>query len=399
MEKKIKTSVKSLDYYGRGIADLPKKTFVRNSLPGEDIELVITKEHKSFDEGITTKLLKKSPKRVPSLCPYFPKCGGCDLRHLLYPDTIDYKINNIKSILKDYINDDTLINIYKSKNYGRNKITLKVSNKKIGFYEKSSHNLIEINACLNVKDSINKVLPYLKSLNIIDGEVLIRSNYVNKLLIAIKTNNKVDITPLKSLTNVEGIILNDKTIYKNDYFNDKVDDYIFKVSYKSFFQVNSYINGKIFNILKSELDTEKNVLDLCSGVGTLSILASTFSKKVYAIEINKSNYLDSLENKRMNKVENVDFLLGDAFTLLNDIDDKIDTIIIDPPRSGISKKGLQSILDYNCEKVIYISCNPITLRRDLAHLTKRYKLDKLFILDMFMYTYHAETVVVLERRK
>lgn len=101
----------------------------------------------------------------------------------------------------------------------------------------------------------------------------------------------------------------------------------------------------------------------------------------------------------MNKVENVDFLLGDAFSLLNDIDDKIDTIIIDPPRSGISKKGLQSILDYNCEKVIYISCNPITLRRDLAHLTKRYKLDKLFILDMFMYTYHAETVVVLERRK
>ena len=393
----MKVKIDKLDYFGRGIANTPKKVFVRDAHIGETLDIKITKMHKTYDEGIIKSILE-SKKRIESQCPYYPACGGCDLRSYEYNDTINYKLNNVKEILKDYINSDTLINIYKSKSFMRNKVVFKVKNSKIGFYEKKTHDLIEIKLCFNIKPSINKIIPYLNSLNIINGEILVRTNYTDELLVSIKTKDKVDTTVLESFPNIKGIILNDKTIYKDNYFYDKIDSYIFKVSYNSFFQVNSYINGKIFNLLKMELGKDKNVLDLCSGVGTLSTLASSFSKKVYGIEINKNSYQDSLENIKLNGIKNCNFINGDAFKLMNDINDKIDTIIIDPPRSGISKKGINSILNYNFNKLIYISCNPITLKRDLSYLKEKYKLNKLYILDMFPYTYHVESFCVLDRK-
>ena len=173
---------------------------------------------------------------------------------------------------------------------------------------------------------------------------------------------------------------------------------LFKETYNSFFQVNRYINIELFRLLKDNIEENSTVLDLCCGVGTLSIVASQKAKKVYGIEIVENAIKDALINTRMNKKENVEFMLGDAFTSINKINDIIDTIIIDPPRSGLTKKAIDNIKEKEIEKIVYISCDPITLARDINNLKELYNLEKIYLLDMFSYTYHVECVCVMTRR-
>lgn len=393
----MKTTITSMDFFGRGIASLDKKTFVRDALPGEDVQIKITKTHKNYDEAEVVELYKINPKRVKSRCPYYPKCGGCTLRNLSYDDSLEYKLENIKQILKDYIDEKTKINLISNKEKLRNKVTFKVVNSRLGFYEVKSNNLIEIDKCLNVKECINMIIPDLKTLNIINGEIMVRANYNNSLLISINSRETIYIKSLLENKNIAGIIYNDKVLYGKDYFYEQINEYKFKVSYKSFFQVSNYINSQIFNILSKEVEANSNVLDLCCGVGSLSI-ASNKARCVLGIEINTSSISDANYNARLNNIKNVKFVKGDAFAKLKNLNNKYDTLIVDPPRSGIKKKAVNDILNANFKKIIYISCNPITLKRDLNMLCSMYRIKKIYVLDMFSFTYHAEILCTLERR-
>ena len=400
MEKLL---IEKLDNLGRGISYYNNKIiFIPNTLPKEEVLVNITKENKKYYEGEVIEFLSTSPLRIESKCPYYNKCGGCNLLHTPYENTIKYKQEKLSSILSKYANIDykpEIITSNNTLNY-RNKITLKVKNNKYGYYQDNTHKLIEIDNCLLAEPSINKFIKDLKYLNITNGELVIRSNYNNELLISITT--KEEITPnieyLKKKHKIVGIVLNNKTIYGESSFIEIINHLIFNISYDSFFQINRDICSKLFKLVDNNISENEIVLDLYCGVGTLGINIANKSKRLYGIEIVKNAVLNAITNSKINKRNNISYMLGDVSKCLPKIKDKIDTIILDPPRAGLDPKTKETIIKFLPNKIIYISCDPITLSRDLKELKEHYLIKEIKGLDMFPYTYHIESFVILERR-
>ena len=399
----MEVTIEKLDNQGRGIAYVNDKiTFVEKALPEEIVDIKITKESKKYQEAIVLKYLKKSNNRVEPICPYFKECGGCNLLNLSYEDTLKYKKEKLESILSKYANLNTNIEIIPSDkqiNY-RNKITLKVMNKKIGYYEASSHKLVEIDNCFLAEKAIQDIIPDLKYLNIKNGEIILRSNYNNELLIIINTKEKCNpnIIPLKKKHKIAGIILNNKVLNGEDKFIDIINHKLFNVSYDSFFQVNRNICSKLFSLIEENTKDSKVLLDLYCGVGTLGIASNNSVEKAYGIEIIKNAILNAITNSKINKKNNIYYMLGDVSNCLPKIKDEIDTIIVDPPRAGLDTITKDTIINFKPNKIIYVSCDPMTLSRDLKELTKYYNLTSIKGLDMFPYTHHCESITVLERR-
>lgn len=394
--------IEKLDYNLRGVTHIDGKViFVDNALPGEEVKLNIIKDEKNYSIAEVTEYINKSPKRIKSKCPYFDKCGGCTIRNLSYNDGLNYKKENVIEIIKRNAGLDINPKLIKNdqKDLYRNKVEIKCVNGKYGFYERNSHNLIEIDRCLNAEEPINKMIMHLEDLNLENGKITIKCNNNEEILLNVETDDicKINIDHLRERVKLVGIVYNGNIIYGNDYFMENIDNKLYKESYNSFFQVNRYINNKLFSILKETVDEGSIVMDLCCGVGTLGLSIADKCKKVYGIEIVENAIKDAKFNAKINNINNVEFLLGDAFSLMETIKD-IDTIIIDPPRNGISKKGIKNILKKEVDKIIYISCNPITLARDLNILKEKYDIKKSYILDMFSYTHHIESLVVLERK-
>lgn len=396
-------TIEKLDNQGRGICYLNNKiTFVENALPTEIVKINITKESKKFNEAKVTEYIKKSLSRVESPCPYSNICGGCELLNLSYEDTCKYKKEKLEGILSKYANIKTNIEIIKSKNSlnYRNKITLKVEKGKYGYYESKSHRLIEIKECLLTEPAISNFIKDIKKLNIKNGEVTIRSNYNSELLIWIKAKDKVnpDIPYLKSKHKIAGIILNDQTIDGDSSFIEIINHQLFTVSYDSFFQVNRDICSKLFNLVNKYIEEDETILDLYCGVGTLGINATKKAKKAFGIEIVKNAVLNAITNSKINKRDNIYYMLGDVSVCLPKIKDKIDTIIVDPPRAGLDKVTKQTIIEFSPNKIIYVSCDPMTLARDLKELSSYYNIIEIKGLDMFPHTQHCESITILERR-
>ena len=394
-------NIERLDDFGQGIGYIDGKiVFIKNTLPHETVDCKITKENKKYLEAECISVKNKSDKRINPKCKYYDKCGGCNLQILKYEDTVLYKKNKIKNIfIKNKINIDDIEFIENKNNYNyRNKIELKISDGKIGFYESKSHNLVEIDECIITKSCINAVIKDLKKCNLNNAFVTIRANYNNEILLIIDSKDKFEYNNILKNNKIVGIILNNKLIYGENYFVEVIKDLYFKVSYDAFFQVNEYICSKLFEIIDENIDDNSTVLDLYCGVGTLSIVASQKSNKVYGIEIVENAILDAIKNAKLNKKDNLYFMCGDASLLISKIKDNIDTLIVDPPRSGLSKKVIDTILDNKFKKIIYVSCDPQTLIRDLKLLNNDYKIKKVKVLDMFSYTYHCETICVLEKK-
>lgn len=390
--------IERMDHLGNGIGYINNKIiFVKGALIGETVDVDITKEKRSFYEGKLRSIIVKSSKRIEPFCPYFGLCGGCNLQHLNYLDTLDYKKNRVLNILNRFDLPNPVIISNENNLYYRNKIELKIVNKKIGFYEKNTNKLIEINECKITKKSINKVISLIKSFNLNYANIIIRSNYNDEVLIIINSKENISINEDLSKYKILGIILNDKTIYGENHFMEKIDNLFFDVSYDAFFQVNNFINNKLFEIIKENVRGE-NILDLYSGVGTLSIMASQNASIVYAIEVNENAVKNALLNAKINKIKNINFILGKVEDKINLINDKIDTVIVDPPRSGLDKKTIDYLKKINASKIIYISCDTQSLANNLNDLINDYTVEKLYLLDMFSYTYHVECVSVLHRK-
>lgn len=390
-----------MDDFGRGIGTIDGKiVFVRDALEGEIILCQIEKETKKYFIGKNKKILISSSKRKEPLCPFYEKCGGCQLQHMSYEETKKYKIEKIKTSLeKNHILFKTL-DFVENKNdfYYRNKIELKLENGHLGFYQDKSHHLIEIDNCVITKKSINSIFYTLKQSGLKNAKITVRSNYNDELLLAIDTQDAFDLEKLKEGNKIAGIVVNKKRVYNDSFFIEQIQDLYFKVSYDSFFQVNPYICQKLFALISKYIEKDMVVADLYCGVGTLSIVASKKAKKVYGIEIVEDAVLDAIKNAKINKRENIYFQLGRVDKLFPQIKDKIDLIIVDPPRAGLDKTTIQTILKYKPARIIYVSCNPSTLIRDLKELTKEYAINDIYLLDMFSYTYHAECVCVMSRR-
>ena len=395
-------NIERLDDLGRGIGYLDGKiTFIPWTIPGDVVEVIVTENHKKYNVAKVKQFIKYSEKRIQPPCPYFTKCGGCTLQNLAYNDTLEYKVKEIKNIFKKNKIDINLEIIANSNPYNyRNKISLKVINGKIGFFENSTHQLVEIDGCIISSQALNKCIPLIEKMNIINGSITIRCNQNEEILIIIESqdNLKIDIDSLKKEIKLVGIIINDKTFYGENYLFERINNVLFKISYDSFFQVNSSVASKLFQIVKDNISLNDKVLDLYCGVGTLSLMAAANAKSVVGIEIVPNAILNAIFNASINSVDNTCFVLNDVSEAVSKISLDFNKVIVDPPRRGLTKEAIEVLLKIRPEKIIYVSCNPQTLVRDYKLLNDIYEIEKSYILDMFSYTYHVETVLILKKR-
>ena len=395
-------NIERLDDLGRGIGYLDGKiTFIPWTIPGDVVEVIVTENHKKYNVAKVKQFIKYSEKRIQPPCPYFTKCGGCTLQNLAYNDTLEYKVKKIKNIFKKNKIDINLEIIANSNPYNyRNKISLKVIHGKIGFFENSTHQLVEIDGCIISNQALNKCIPLIEKMNIINGSITIRCNQNEEILIIIESqdNLKIDIDSLKKEIKLVGIIINDKTFYGENYLFERINNVLFKISYDSFFQVNPSVASKLFQIVKDNISLNDKVLDLYCGVGTLSLMAAANAKSVVGIEIVPNAILNAIFNASINSVDNTCFVLNDVSEAVSKISLDFDKVIVDPPRRGLTKEAIEVLLKIRPEKIIYVSCDPQTLVRDYKLLSDIYEIEKSYILDMFSYTYHVETVLILKKR-
>lgn len=389
--------IEKISYDGKGIGYIDGKVaFVSNALPNEIVNAKIIKENKNYYECESLEIIEKSEKRVKPACPYFSECGGCSYMHVTHEDEVEYKVNALKEILKrNAVIDANVSTIISNNELGyRNKLSLKVENYEFGFYKEESHEFIKIDECLLASLAIRNIFKLKEYLKFKEGNILIRSNFNDEIIIKINSESSVElnIEKLKEHIKLVGIIINDKIIYGEDFFIEQVHNYFYKVNINSFFQINLNILDKVINLLREK--EYNTVADLYCGVGTLGIPLK--KQKLYGIEIVKEAVIDAIYNAKINKQDNK-YLLGSA-EAINKINAKIDTIIIDPPRAGINKKTLDFLINYQSDNLIYMSCNPMTLAKNLKSLSTVYNIEEVFYLDMFPRTKHIECVSVLSRK-
>ena len=391
-----------LDDLGRGICYVDGKiTFVPKTVVGDIVNIKIIKEKSKYNEGNLIEIVKPSPKRLEALCPYFNVCGGCDLQNISYEDSILYKKDKVINLFKrnGLVINPEIIKSTNPYNY-RNKITLKVREGNIGFYESKSHKIVEIKECIIARKCINDVIPFIHSWNLKNGEVTIRCNQNNEILIVVDTKDSIDIdvNDIKGKVKLCGIVINNNIYYGDNFLFEIINGIVFKISYNSFFQVNPEVASKLFQIVVENIDSDDTVLDLYSGVGTISLQASKKAKSVVGVEIIANAVLNSVYNANINKITNAKFLLNDATLAIKNLNGEYNTIVVDPPRAGLTKEVVEAILTYEPKRLIYVSCDMHTLVRDILLLSDKYNIKKSYVVDMFSNTYHVENICILERK-
>jgi len=419
--------IEKVVFGGYGIGYQNENTyFVSGALPGEDVEVEIIHRRKGIFIGKIKDIKKKSPARMEPICKVENLCGGCIWSGVKYSFQVEIK----KAILKDIFKKSILVTPSIPQNNYRNKIILPVSpNGEIGIYQSRSHNVVPIDECL-LHPKIFKVIleilenyikksqirPYNEHLNTGNlKHVGIRvSNKSEILIILVTKTRKIPFskvllkTAKKNLPKLKGIVQNinskstnkifgddQKIIYGQDYLIENIGDKKYKCSYQSFFQINHFQIKPLYDYIKSISPENAIVIDAYSGVGSIGIYLSKKVQKVYCIEENPSAVKNAKYNRKINMTENIEIIAGKVEKYLKQIKDS-NLLILDPPRSGLSKDMTKSIVAAKIKKIIYVSCNPTTQKRDIDILkTRGYFVKSLMGFDMFPHTSHIECVAEL----
>lgn len=432
-------------YNGEGIAKIDGFTvFVPNAIKGEVVKILIVKVLSSHAFGKILEIEKKSKFRQEIDCATYKRCGGCDLRHIKYEQTLKMKQNAVQALvnknLKNKIEVKETLGMENPFFY-RNKAQYPVGVNKdrkpiIGVFANRTHEVIPIKNCLiqNPKsEAIAKfILEFIKEKNIsiynektgrgffrhIVIKVGIKTNeimcifvingkkfpYEDELVEKLKQNYPEIKTIVKNINMKNtNVILGQENInlYGNGYIEDVLGEYKFKISPLSFYQVNPKQAEKLYNlgIEMAKVSKEDTVFDLYCGIGTISLFIAKYAKKVYGVEIVEQAIKDAKQNAKINNIENVQFIAGDTKIVLEDLIYKkgiiADIVIFDPPRKGLDNNSINNILKIKPKKIVYISCNPATLIRDLALFEKLYEVKTIIPVDMFPFTKHVECCSVL----
>lgn len=395
-------NIEKLDYEGRGIAHINGKViFIPKVLPEEVVEIKIVLEKKKYAMGKVLRILKKSPKRIGSFCPCSKQCGGCTFDITTYQDSLEFKKEIAKDILRQNkieVGDFSILCSRGVLEY-RNKITLHVKDSQIGYYVEESHEFVPIKTCYLGSNFIQNIIKDFDLFSFSSGEFTIRSNSKGEVLLHIKTKEKVKIKESLVLTHqIKGILINGKCVYGTSFLEETRDKYHYKIHANAFFQVNPYISEKIVEDILPFIKPYDTVYDLYCGVGFFSIRISDFVKKVIGIELNLNAIINAKENAFLNHKENISFHVGKVEDILKKMKDTIECVLVDPPRSGLNKSIIDLFLKESPQRIIYISCNIKTLVRDLNDLLQSYKITFFRLYDMFSYTKHFECVCVLNKR-
>ena len=436
-------------YEGEGIAKIDDFTiFVQGAIQGEKVKIVIVKVLKSYAYGKIIEFINKSKYRQEPDCNTYKRCGGCNLRHIKYEETLNLKQNIVQNLVnKALINKITVEPTVGMKNpyHYRNKAQYPVGidkegNPIIGVFANRTHDVIPMQNCLiqdTESENIAKfILEFIKQNDIsvynentkkgLFRHIVIKKGLKTEQLMCILVINGRNIPYEKELIaklnnkfpNIKSIIKNinikntnvilgteNINIYGNEYIEDIMGEYVFRISPLSFYQVNPVQAENLYNLAVDMAEISKNdvVFDLYCGIGTISIFVAKYAKKVYGVEIVKEAVDMAIENAKRNHVENIEFLDGDAEyvvdKLINDDGITADVVIFDPPRKGLDNKTIDNILKILPKKVVYISCNPATLVRDLTKFENYYDVLKIQPVDMFPFTSHVECIAVLQLKQ
>lgn len=429
-------------FEGEGIAKIDNFTiFIPNAIKGEKIKIVVLKVNKNYAYAKILEILKPADSRVLDTdCSTFWKCGGCSLRHIKYKNTLKMKQDIVKNCLSKAINEEISVNEtigMENPIYYRNKLQYPLGkdengNIVMGVYANRTHRIIQTSNC-NIQDKksqdiANDVFNFIKNNNIEPYNEKTQTGVIRHIIIKIgkRTNQVMLIMVVNDKFKLEKEFVqyitkkhNIKTILKNinkentnvilgkenivlfgdGYIQDILGEYKFNISPLAFYQVNPVQTVELYNtaIQLANLKGEEVVYDLYCGIGTISIFLSRYVKKVYGIEIIKEAVLAAKENARINNINNVEFFSGDVENVLPNIlsKEKADVVFVDPPRKGLDANTIENLIKISPEKIVYISCNPATLARDLKMLSDKYKINVVQPLDMFPYTSHVECCSVL----
>lgn len=392
------TKIEKLDNFGRGISYINDKIcFIENALPNEEVEIEITKEKKKFIEANAINILESSKDRIKPQCPYSNECGGCNLNHLSYEKENEFKYNKIKDLIKRFINEEIeLKNIVYDKEYEyRNKLVLHGNNNILGQYKKLSNEIVNIDKCLLVNDRINEIIKLLKNIPVEEATIK-TSNDLSNILLNVKGNIK-NIDELKNKVDV--LIVNNKLLSTNKSIISNIGNKKYYLSNDSFFQTNRFLTESLYNEVLNIVKTINpcQVLDLYCGTGTIGIYISNYCSEIVGVDYNKSNIEDANKNKKLNNCNNISFICNKVENIIDNYKD-IDLIVVDPPRSGLDDYTRDILKKMMSKTIIYVSCDPVTLMRDLKDLKDIYNIKYIKPFNMFPRTYHCESITVLERR-
>lgn len=394
----MEVKITRLNHNGEGIGTINNKIiFVPKTIPGDIVDVQITKEHKNYIEALPKSYKEKSPSRTTIPCPYYQQCGGCQLMGLTYQDQLAYKQNKVIDILKKYANITITPSITGTEEYYyRNKITLQVQNGKLGLYTSNTNEIVPISKCLLIDFKLNKLIEIINNnLNLENITKIILRASSNELMAIFEGKINKSILQKTIAPHVTSLYLNEEHIHGNTTITAELEKYKFLVSPKSFFQVNYNQTVNLYNKVKEYLSINNhNILDLYCGTGTIGIYVSKNCHKVTGIELNPSSIKDAIKNATLNHISNINFIEGSVGQVL-EAKNTYDAIIVDPPRNGLDKKTKVTLLKLKSKKLIYISCDPITLARDLKELKEIYDIKDLALFDMFPNTYHIESIAFL----
>ena len=441
--------IEKVEFPNKGIVSVDgeeKSVIVKDGIPGQKIRFVVNKMRKGKAEGRLLEVLEKSPlvERAP-VCSIFPACGGCMYRAMPYEKQREMKEQQVKENLDGAIKGDYLFEGVKEspKEFAyRNKMEFSFGDEfkdgplSLGLHKKgSTYDVLTAVDCKLVHEDMTKILScvleyfrargasYYKKMQHVGylrHLLLRRGDATGEILVNLVTTTQEEwdlkplVTELLSLHlegKIVGIlhILNDslsdvvqsdetRVLYGQNFFYEKLLGLEFKVTPFSFFQPNSKAAEVLYRTVRDYIGNieDMTLYDLFSGTGTIGQILAPVAKEVIGVEIVEEAVAAANENARHNGLTNCKFLAGDVFQVLDEIEEKPDVIVLDPPRDGILPKALPKILDYGVDKIVYISCKVTSLARDLEMMQARgYRVEKVVAVDQFVHTVHVETVALL----
>ena len=433
--KEIQCFVEYLDNRGFGVCKLGKKkrVFIVNSIEGEEVFAV--RVHKNY--YIAMKVLKESPDRNHSICPHFPACGGCNLIHIDYNKQLEIK----QKYLNELFPEEELTDIIPSPKifHYRNKMDYsfggKINDLSLGLVKRFSfYEIVDITDCKISPPEFNKIVTSvrdffkskrLEPFNKLKGKgflryLILRKSFTNnKLMLNLitTTENKIDIKELNTYLENTDISLdsvvwsvNDSpsdiaigdtvTFLKKPFIEEMIKNYTYRIYPNNFFQTNTYQAENMLKFIRKHIHEGGRALDLYSGIGFFTIGLSDLFDKIIGVEINPSSVKAAYENKKINNAENVEFLNIAAEELGKFLNESFDYLIVDPPRSGLSRKVIRWIAKNKPTNIIYVSCNPVTASRDISYIKKAgYRVIFIQPFDQFPHTPHIETISLISRKK
>lgn len=436
-KEQVRVKCIRMDEEGKGIVKVKgKEIHVSNLIEGESAVIEITHK-RNFIDARVVRVEEKSKNRVIPSCPHFSQCGGCQLQHLSYAGQSEFKQKTIEKLMKEYGKVNKVLTM-KDPYYYRNKIHSTIVNDEkgkviSGIYEEHTHRVTPIEKCAiqdkradkiiaSIRDIMKsfKIKPYdedrrqgflrhiLVKTGFVSNEVMVvlvvsssvfqgKNNFVKALL---KKHPEITTIVMNINNRKTSVVLGDveKVLYGKGYIEDTLCDCVFQISPKSFYQINPIQTEVLYTkaIDMAELTGKEVVLDAYCGIGTISLIVSKKAKSVIGVELNKDAVKDAIRNAKRNNIKNARFYNDDAGDFMVNLareKQSIDTVFMDPPRSGSDEKFLSSLIKLMPKKIIYISCNPVTQVRDLKYLTKHgYLVKEIQPVDMFPQTFHVECV-------